>query len=216
MKEYRTITADGLTEEEIKKSRFICHLKRVKTEDEARDFINYIKKEHYRATHNCSAFILGEQMEIKRSSDDGEPSGTAGVPMLTVLENNHLTNVVAVVTRYFGGVKLGAGGLIRAYAGAVAHGLAEIGMVVVKEQQGIAITMSYSQYQEFANWRATHDLEEYDTAFLADIQTMIFVDKENTQNIIDSLTEFYHGKVQVKTAEFRVVEVPVHCVSGFL
>ncbi|MTB65018.1 YigZ family protein [Streptococcus sp. zg-86] len=210
MKEYRTITADGLTEEEIKKSRFICHLKRVKTEDEARDFINYIKKEHYRATHNCSAFILGEQMEIKRSSDDGEPSGTAGVPMLTVLENNHLTNVAAVVTRYFGGVKLGAGGLIRAYAGAVAHCLAEIGMVVVKEQQGIAITMSYSQYQEFANWRATHDLEEYDTAFLADIRTMIFVDKEDTQKIIDSLIEFYHGKVQVETTEFRVVEVPVH------
>ncbi|MER0123735.1 YigZ family protein [Streptococcus sp. ZJ93] len=210
MKEYRTITTDGLAEEEIKKSRFICHLKRVRTEDEARDFINHIKKEHYRATHNCSAFILGEQMEIKRSSDDGEPSGTAGVPMLTVLENNHLTNVAAVVTRYFGGVKLGAGGLIRAYAGAVAHGIAEIGIVAVKEQQGIGITMSYSQYQEFANWRTSHDLEEHDTAFLADVRTTIFVDKEDTQKIIDNLTEFYHGKVQAEMAEFRVVELPIH------
>lgn len=210
MKEYRTITADGIAEEEIKKSRFICHLKRVASEEEARDFINAIKKEHYRATHNCSAFILGENMEIKRSSDDGEPSGTAGVPMLTVLENNQLANVAAVVTRYFGGIKLGAGGLIRAYAGAVAHAVSEIGIVEVKEQQGIGITMNYSQYQEFANWRTTHALEEYDTEFLADIRTMIFVDKEDTQKIMDSLTEFYHGKVQVERADFRIVEIPVH------
>ncbi|MBF0818787.1 YigZ family protein [Streptococcus acidominimus] len=210
MKEYKTITADGLAEEEIKKSRFICHLKRVATEEEARNFINAVKKEHYRATHNCSAFILGEAMEIKRSSDDGEPSGTAGVPMLTVLENHQLTNVVAVVTRYFGGIKLGAGGLIRAYAGAVAHAVSEIGIVEIKEQQGIAIQMNYSQYQEFANWRTAHDLEEYDTEFLADIQTMIFTDKEDTQKTIDSLTEYYHGKVQIEKADFRLVELPVH------
>lgn len=210
MKEYRTITTDGLAEEEIKKSRFICHLKRVNSEEEARDFINAVKKEHYRATHNCSAFILGENMEIKRSSDDGEPSGTAGVPMLTVLENNQLTNVAAVVTRYFGGIKLGAGGLIRAYAGAVAHAVSELGVVEVKEQQGIAIRLNYSQYQEFANWRMTHGLEEYDTEFLADIRTMIFTDKEHTQDIIDSLTEFYHGKIQVETTDFRIVEIPLH------
>ncbi|MBF0787853.1 MULTISPECIES: YigZ family protein [unclassified Streptococcus] len=210
MKEYRTITADGLAEEEIKKSRFICHLKRVTSEEEARNFINTVKKTHYRATHNCSAFILGKNMEIKRSSDDGEPSGTAGVPMLTVLENNQLTNVAAVVTRYFGGIKLGAGGLIRAYAGSVASAISEIGIVKVKKQQGIAITMNYSQYQEFANWRTTHDLEEYDTEFLADVQTMIFTNEEELQDITNSLIEFYHGKIQIEKANFRVIEIPVH------
>ncbi|MBF0775350.1 YigZ family protein [Streptococcus azizii] len=210
MKEYKTIATDGFAEEDIKKSRFICHLKRVASEEEARDFINTIKKEHYRATHNCSAFILGENMEIKRSSDDGEPSGTAGVPMLTVLENNQLTNVAAVVTRYFGGIKLGAGGLIRAYAGAVAHAIAQLGMVEVKEQQGMVITMNYAQYQEFAKWRMTHNLEEYDTEFLADIRTMIFTDKKDRQDIISSLTEFYHGKIQVTSADSRIVEIPVH------
>ena len=111
---YKTIKNDGIFEEEIKKSRFICQLKRVDTEEEGRQFITQIKKEHYKATHSCSAMIIGEHAEIKRSSDDGEPSGTAGVPMLTVLEKQGLTNVVAVVTRYFGGIKLGAGGLIQA------------------------------------------------------------------------------------------------------
>lgn len=210
MKEFKTIREDGVVEEEIKKSRFICFVKRVKSEEEARDFINQIKKEHYKATHNCSAFVLGELMEIKRSSDDGEPSGTAGVPMLTVLENHGLTNVATVVTRYFGGVKLGAGGLIRAYAGAVAKAVKEIGMVTVKEQEGIAITMSYAQYQEFANWRAEQGLEEYDTQFTTDVSTMIFVDKEVLEQTLASLTEYYHGKVTAQPSDSRIVEVPVY------
>ena len=117
--EYVTFKENGTVQEEIKKSKFICHVKRVSSEEEARDFINAIKKEHYKATHNCSAFIIGEQSDIKRTSDDGEPSGTAGVPMLGVLENHRITNSCVVVTRYFGGIKLGAGGLIRAYAGSV-------------------------------------------------------------------------------------------------
>jgi len=125
---YLTIKEDGQSEIEIKKSRFICSLKRIKTEEEAKDFIQALKKEHWKANHNCSAFVLGEKNDIQRSSDDGEPSGTAGVPMLEVLKKNELINVVAVVTRYFGGTKLGAGGLIRAYSSAVSHALNEIGM----------------------------------------------------------------------------------------
>lgn len=210
MKEFKTIKEDGIVEEEIKKSRFICFMKRVTTEEEAREFINGIKKEHYKANHNCSAFILGENMEIKRSSDDGEPSGTAGVPMLTVLENHELTNVAAVVTRYFGGIKLGAGGLIRAYAGAVSKAVKEIGVVEVKEQKGISITLSYAQYQEFANWRAELGLEEHDTQFTTEVQTMIYVDKELVAPTLTSLTEFYHGKVTSQETEPRIVKVPVH------
>ncbi|NQP37051.1 YigZ family protein [Streptococcus suis] len=210
MKEFKTIKEDGLVEEEIKKSRFICFMKRVTSEKEARDFINKIKKEHYKANHNCSAFILGESMEIKRSSDDGEPSGTAGVPMLTVLENHELTNVVAVVTRYFGGIKLGAGGLIRAYAGAVANAVKNIGIVEVKEQEGISIIMSYTQYQEFANWRAEQGLEEFDTQFTTEVSSMVFVDKDCLEQTLASLTEFYHGKITAKKTNSRIVEVPIY------
>ena len=114
-----TIAKDIRTEQVISKSRFICSLKKVKTEEEAQEFIKAVKKEFWDATHNCSAYVIDEQHQ--RSSDDGEPSGTAGMPMLGVLRKQGLQQVAAVVTRYFGGIKLGAGGLVRAYSGAVAN-----------------------------------------------------------------------------------------------
>ena len=208
--EFRTIKEDGQVQEEIKKSRFICHAKRVYSEEEARAFITAIKKEHYKATHNCSAFIIGERSEIKRTSDDGEPSGTAGVPMLGVLENHNLTNVCVVVTRYFGGIKLGAGGLIRAYAGSVALAVKEIGIVEIKEQAGIQIQMSYAQYQEYGNFLKEHNLMELETNFTDQVETIIFVDKEDKEAIKASLIEFFNGKVTLIDQGLREVEVPVN------
>ena len=207
--EFRTIKEDGQVQEEIKKSRFICHIKRVTTEDEARNFIQAVKKEHYKATHNCSAFILGERSEMKRSSDDGEPSGTAGVPMLGVLENHQLTNVCAVVTRYFGGIKLGAGGLIRAYASSVALAIKEIGSVHIKEQLGLRLTLSYSQYQELPNFLKAKQLQEQDTAFTDQVQTTLFVDKDDKESVIESLIELFNGKIDIVEQGLRKVEVPI-------
>ncbi len=208
--EYRTIKEDGQVQEEIKKSRFICHAKRVYSEEEARDFITAIKKEHYKATHNCSAFIVGERSEIKRTSDDGEPSGTAGIPMLGVLENHNLTNVCVVVTRYFGGIKLGAGGLIRAYAGSVALAVKEIGIIEIKEQAGIQIHMTYAQYQEYGNFLKEHNLIELETNFTDQVDTMIFIDKEKKDGIKSDLIEFFNGKVTLTDKGLREVEVPVN------
>ena len=207
--EFRTIKEDGQVQEEIKKSRFICHIKRVTTEDEARNFIQAVKKEHYKATHNCSAFILGERSEMKRSSDDGEPSGTAGVPMLGVLENQQLTNVCAVVTRYFGGIKLGAGGLIRAYSSNVALAIKEIGIVHIKEQLGLRIALSYSQYQELPNFLKANHLQEQDTSFTEQVQTTIFVDKDDKDSVIEELIELFNGKVDITDQGLRKVELPV-------
>ena len=210
--EFRTIKEDGQAQEEIKKSRFICHAKRVYSEEEARAFINAIKKDHYKATHNCSAFIIGERSEIKRTSDDGEPSGTAGVPMLGVLENHNLTNICVVVTRYFGGIKLGAGGLIRAYAGSVALAVKEIGIVEIKEQAGIQIQMSYAQYQEYGNFLKEHNLMELETNFTDQVDTIIFVDKEDKEDTNAALIEFFNGKVILTDQGLREVEVPVNLV----
>ena len=121
-----TIVKDFRHEIVIEKSRFICTLKKVQSEAEAQEFIKAIKKEFWDATHNCSAYIVDEMAQ--RSSDDGEPSGTAGLPMLEVLRKNKLTNTAAVVTRYFGGIKLGAGGLVRAYTNSVAEAVKATGI----------------------------------------------------------------------------------------
>lgn len=209
MDKFRTIKKDGIVEENIKKSRFICHLKRVETEEEGRAYIVQIKKEHYKANHSCSAMIIGEKGEIKRSSDDGEPSGTAGVPMLTVLEKQGLTNVVAVVTRYFGGIKLGAGGLIRAYAGSVANATKEIGLVEVKEQVGIQVDLTYPQYQTFANFLQAHDLQEFETEFLEGVRTKLYLDPETVEQVLADLTDFYQGKVTTREDGKQIVEVPL-------
>ncbi len=123
-----TIVRDFQQEIVIEKSRFICTLKKVATEEEAQDFIKETKKKYWDATHNCSAYIVGESGAAQRSNDDGEPSGTAGLPMLEVLRKNNLHNVAAVVTRYFGGIKLGAGGLVRAYTNSVAAAIEEAGI----------------------------------------------------------------------------------------
>lgn len=120
-----TIAKDAKNEIVIEKSRFICTLKKVRTEAEAQEFVKGVKKEYWDATHNCSAYLLNEQ--VQRSSDDGEPSGTAGIPMLEVLRKNNVQGVAAVVTRYFGGVKLGAGGLVRAYTNSVAEAVKKAG-----------------------------------------------------------------------------------------
>ncbi len=207
--EYRTIRQDGQAQEEIKKSRFICHAKRVYSEEEARDFIAAIKKEHYKATHNCSAFIVGEKSEIKRTSDDGEPSGTAGVPMLGVMENHQLTNVCFVVTRYFGGIKLGAGGLIRAYAGSVALAIKEIGLIEIKEQAGLRLKMSYSQYQNFDNFLKAEDLIEFDTEFTDLVATTIYIDKQEKEPLEQKLVEFFNGKIQIDDQGLREVKIPL-------
>ena len=207
--EYRTIRQDGQAQEEIKKSRFICHAKRVYSEEEARDFIAAIKKEHYKATHNCSAFIVGEKSEIKRTSDDGEPSGTAGVPMLGVMENHQVTNVCFVVTRYFGGIKLGAGGLIRAYAGSVALAIKEIGLIEIKEQVGLRLKMSYSQYQNFDNFLKAEDLIEFDTEFTDLVATTIYIDKQEKETLEQKLIEFFNGKIQIDDQGLREVEIPL-------
>ncbi|MBB6173963.1 putative YigZ family protein [Nocardiopsis mwathae] len=141
----RTIKRGGEHEVEIRKSRFICALARVADEDEARAFIAERRKEHWGATHNCTAYVVGPDGGVQRSSDDGEPSGTAGVPMLEVLRHRGLTDTAAVVTRYFGGTKLGAGGLIRAYGGAVSAAVDEFGVLERRTLPVVAVIVDYLQ-----------------------------------------------------------------------
>ena len=201
LQKYRTIKEDNQHEVEIKKSRFICFLKRIETEEEAKAFIQQIKKEHWKANHNCSAFVLGDHHEIQRSSDDGEPSGTAGVPMLEVMKKNDLINVCAVVTRYFGGTKLGAGGLIRAYSGSVAQAIVHTGIVEGRLQQEVFVQLDYSNWGKLENFIASENLAVKDTQFTDRVVVTCMVDENQVADFEAQVTDLLNGQVSFTTGE---------------
>lgn len=144
-----TIKAEHIIENVINKSRFIAHIKPVESEEDAKAFINQVSTKHREATHNCFAYTIGDQMNIQKANDNGEPSGTAGVPMLDILKKLEIHNACVVVTRYFGGIKLGGGGLIRAYSGAVRDVIYDIGRVELKPAIPTTVTINYDLTGKF-------------------------------------------------------------------
>lgn len=149
--QYRTVARAGVHETEINRSRFICALAPAATEQEAQDFVARIRREHPTASHNCFAYVVGADASVQKASDDGEPGGTAGVPMLQMLMRREMRYVVAVVTRYYGGVKLGAGGLIRAYGGVVGEALDELGTITRQRFRLATITVDHQRAGKLEN-----------------------------------------------------------------
>lgn len=209
MENYRTIKKNGIHEIDIKKSRFICHLKRVKTEEEAVAFIDEIKKEHWKATHNCSAYTLGMNDEIQRAHDDGEPSGTAGVPMLEIFLKRDLKNVAAVVTRYFGGVKLGAGGLIRAYGGAVNEAVKEIGMIERQLQLLIDVTVSYSLSGGVEHSLRQANYTVQDTSYAENVTFHCVVPIEDEESFKNDMINWTSDEAKIEVGKKAWIEVDI-------
>ncbi|MEU3656718.1 YigZ family protein [Streptomyces sp. NPDC032161] len=149
--QYRTVARAGVHETEINRSRFICALAPAATEQEAQDFVARVRAEHPTATHNCFAYVIGADASVQKASDDGEPGGTAGVPMLQMLTRREMRYVVAVVTRYYGGVKLGAGGLIRAYGGVVGEALDALGTITRRRFRLATITIGHQRAGKLEN-----------------------------------------------------------------
>ncbi|WP_217143615.1 YigZ family protein [Streptomyces sp. AC627_RSS907] len=171
--EYRTVARAGVHETEINRSRFLCALAPAATEQEAQAFIAAVRKEHADATHNCWAYVIGADAAVQKASDDGEPGGTAGVPMLQMLLRRDMRYVVAVVTRYYGGVKLGAGGLIRAYGGAVGEALDDLGTLTRRRFRLATVTVDHQRAGKLQNdlraaGRAVRDVR-YDEAVTLEI-----------------------------------------------
>lgn len=207
MKEvYFTIYQNGEHQIEIKKSKFICHLFRIESEEQAKEYIAKIKKEHYKANHNCSAYMLGENFEIQRSSDDGEPSGTAGVPMLEVLKKNQLQNTLAIVTRYFGGIKLGAGGLIRAYSTSVSEALKEIGIVQGKLQQLLDITIDYHQLGKLHNYLENEQISIQEIDYLEQITVKVAIDINQCESFQNALIDLFNNQLSIQILDQKYVE----------
>lgn len=207
MKEaYFTIYQNGEHQIEIKKSKFICHLFRIENEEQAKEYIAKIKKEHYKANHNCSAYMLGENFEIQRSSDDGEPSGTAGVPMLEVLKKNQLQNTLAIVTRYFGGIKLGAGGLIRAYSTSVSEALKEIGIVQGKLQQILDIIIDYPQLGKLQNYLKNEQIAIQEIDYLEQITVKVAIDINQCESFQNALIDLFNNQLSIQILDQKYVE----------
>ncbi|MFI8369554.1 YigZ family protein [Streptomyces sp. NPDC085466] len=149
--QYRTLAREGVHETEINRSRFLCALAPVADEREAQEFVARIRREHPTATHNCFAYVLGADASVQKASDDGEPGGTAGVPMLQMLLRREMRYVAAVVTRYYGGVKLGAGGLIRAYGGVVGEALDALGTITRQRYRLATVTVDHQRAGKLEN-----------------------------------------------------------------
>ncbi|WP_088809727.1 MULTISPECIES: YigZ family protein [Listeria] len=209
LEQYLTIKEQGECETIIQKSRFICYIARAEDETTAQNFIAQIKKEHWNATHNCSAYLIGARDEFQKANDDGEPSGTAGVPMLEVLKKRQLKNVVAVVTRYFGGTKLGAGGLVRAYGGAVSKTCDEIGIVERKLATIVHFTIEYSQLGKFENLLEQRNYQLMDKQFTEMVTLSVFVDQDDLSSFKAWLTEISSGQVSCTEGEQKYREKDV-------
>jgi uncharacterized YigZ family protein len=203
---YYTVKGFGEHEIVIQKSRFICYINRAKTEEEAQDFINKIKKMHWNATHNCSAYLIGEHDQIQKANDDGEPSGTAGVPMLEVLKKRQLKDTVAVVTRYFGGIKLGAGGLIRAYGKAVSEGINHTGVVERKLMRILKTKIDYTWLGKVENELRSSVYKLKDIYYTDHVEVETYVAEDQVQSFKDWMTDLTDGKCVIKEGDLVYLE----------
>ncbi|AXH98386.1 YigZ family protein [Sporosarcina sp. PTS2304] len=206
---YKTVQLYGESEFVVQKSRFLSFVKRAETEQEAIDFIQEIKKDHHTATHNCSAYIIGEHDQIQKANDDGEPSGTAGVPMLEVLKKQQLKDTVIVVTRYFGGIKLGGGGLIRAYGKAASEGVAATGIVERRLHVLTKVMIDYTWLGKVENEirQSIYPLQEI--TYEQDVELFLFVPVEEQSVFHEWIMELTNGQAVVTEVQHEFLEFTI-------
>lgn len=181
-----------------KKSRFIATVRPVESEEEAVSFINETKKKYWDARHNCSAFVIGKRQELTRCSDDGEPAGTAGIPMLDVLLKENIHNAAVVVTRYFGGVLLGTGGLVRAYQQATKAGLSASEIIEKKDGAVLFIRTDYTGIGRLQYLFAQEKLTVMDTAYEADVLVKAVIPENDKKRIEKTIIEQTNGTAKLE------------------
>lgn len=208
-KDYFTVKEYGESEYVIQKSRFLTFVRRTETEEAAMEFIQEIKKLHHSATHNCSAYMIGEHDEIQKANDDGEPSGTAGVPMLEVLKKQGLKDTTVVVTRYFGGIKLGGGGLIRAYGRATSEGIAATGVVERKLHHLMKVTVDYTWLGKVENEvrQSAYPLKEI--TYAEGVDLFLYVPLAEKETFTEWMTEMTNGQAAITSTATEFLEFDI-------
>lgn len=207
MKLYSTVSKEVSAEQTIEKSRFITYVKPVVSKEEADSFIAAIKKKHKDATHNVPAMVIGENFQIQWASDDGEPQGTSGAPMVQMLVQEGITNVVLVVTRYFGGIKLGTGGLVRAYTGSAKLGLQAAGICDVIEKKVFTYRTDYAIFNKIQNFSFNDTVEIRDIQYTDMVTFDIICDPESADDIRNTVTGLSNGREAI--IEERIIPVKV-------
>ncbi len=210
---YYTVKQEGQDEIIIQKSRFIGYVRRVETEEEAQAFIQEIKKKHHDATHNCSCYIIGENDEIQKANDDGEPSGTAGIPMLEVLKKQNLKDTAVVVTRYFGGIKLGAGGLIRAYGNTTSRAIKTTGIVKRILVQGFSVTVDYGLHGKLENVLRDSDHILETINYTDNVEFIVYVEVGEKDVFQDWIIDLTNDKAKIGILEQKYIEIDVDSTS---
>ncbi|MCC4399533.1 YigZ family protein [Limosilactobacillus reuteri] len=205
---YLTIAKNTTYEQTIKKSRFICSIARVSSEEEAQQFIASIQAANKKATHNCFAYMIGDNDQIQRESDNGEPSGTAGIPILESLKLSKIHNVVAVVTRYFGGIKLGAGGLIRAYSNTTTEAIHQAGLVQRIKQAILKITVTYALHDPLLYYFKENNLEVAGEEYGVNVETSIYVNETDLKDVKEKLINRFNDQLQITEGDQRFNEIP--------
>ncbi|MFC2476406.1 MAG: YigZ family protein [Catonella sp.] len=190
---YKTVKKDAFAETEIKKSRFLAHIAEVKSEEEAEALIKETKKKYYDASHSCSAYILNSDKGIRHSSDDGEPSGTAGKPILDVISGAGLSNVIVIVTRYFGGTELGTGGLVRAYSGATAEVLKNSEIVEVTDARLTEFVIDYGLLPKLQHICMELGIIIYETEYFEKVKISVLITEKASGKFFKELIEITAG-----------------------
>lgn len=198
--QYRIVKENGTGEIEEKKSRFIANVRLVTSEAEALAFIEEMRKKYWDARHNCYAYIVGTKQELMRYSDDGEPGGTAGKPILEVLLGEKLCNTVIVVTRYFGGTLLGTGGLVRAYTQAAQAGLRCSGIVQMCLGKVLVIKTDYNGMGKIRYMLEKKEITIKDILYEAEVEMQVIVPAQQWEDIRDEVTELTSGQAKVREA----------------
>lgn len=194
---YKTVHQEASAEQIIEKSRFIAHVSPVENKEEADAFVAKIKAAYRDATHNVPAMVLGDKFQIQWASDDGEPQGTSGAPMVQMLVAQGVTNVVVVVTRYFGGIKLGPGGLVRAYTSSAKLGLEKAGIIEISEQEKFQVEFDYSFLGKFQNMALSEGFSIEDIQYSDSINAVFSTVPERAEALSILLNNVTNGTVKI-------------------
>ena len=206
---YKQATKNGEAEIEIERSRFIAHVYPVETREEADGIIKQLRKEYRDATHNVPALVLRDRMQIQWASDDGEPQGTSGAPMLMKMVGEGITNTLIVVTRYFGGTKLGTGGLVRAYTKACEEGLKAAGISEIVDVEVMTLKIGYSYFTKVQNSEKQYGYRIMDTVYEDNITVKAAYDPEDAEKIKDFFVNMTSGSVEIISVEKTTEKVPI-------